>query len=114
MPNGRFGPRMTVTSWRQPLDQQILHVAVRVRDDDLGRAGLTGALDGRDRLRRHELAEPLVLEAAGSQLFGRHCAAHALHVDADEHLQRLLRPGLTDAEQEKQGCARSPHVRSPD
>ena len=74
----------------QLLDQEVLPVAVRVADEDLGRAGVAGTLDRGEDLGGHELAEAGVLEAGGSELRWRDGAGHALHVGGNVDLEGLL------------------------
>ena len=72
--------------------QQVLAVAMRIGDDDLGRAGRLRGFDGGERLARHELAKAAVLEAGWAELIAGHGAGDALHVDRDVDLElaRLL------------------------
>ena len=75
---------------RELLDQQVLPVAVRVGDDDLGRAGGLCRLDGSERLAGHELPEAAVLEPGRPELFAGDDAGDTFHVDRDVNLQLSL------------------------
>ena len=78
----------------QPLQQQVLHVAVGVRQHELGDAGLAGGGHGRQRLLGHELAEARVLEPGGAELLAGHHPGDALHVDGDEQALAVRGPGV--------------------
>jgi hypothetical protein len=74
---------------REAFGQDVLRVAVRVGDGDVGRAGLARAGDGGEHLIGHEAAETLVFEAARKKLFAGHDPGDALHVGGDVDLQSL-------------------------
>ncbi len=73
---------------RELLDQQVLAVAVRVADDDLGRAGCKRTFDRGVDFLRHEFPEACVLEALRTELFVGDDADHAFHVGGDVDLHR--------------------------
>jgi hypothetical protein len=72
---------------RELLDEQVLAVAMRVGDDDLGSAGFLRRGYRRHRLGGHELAEAAVPEPGRPELIARDHAGDALHVHRDVHLQ---------------------------
>jgi hypothetical protein len=76
---------------RQPLDEEIEPVAVRVADENLGRAGLARALDRGEHLGRHELTKSWVLESGRPELVRRYDAGDTLHVGRDVDLEPALR-----------------------
>ena len=92
--------------WRKAIDEEVLFIAVRVRDNELGRAALASAFDGCERLGRHELPEPRVLEPRGAELLGRHHAANAFHVYRDKDLHRPLRVQERSHREEQRECNR--------
>src|SRR5690606_38192610 len=66
-----------------------LPVAVRVGDQDLGRAGFARRFDAGVDLRGHEAAEALILEAARANLLVCYDTDHALHVRGYKNLERV-------------------------
>src|ERR1700678_238045 len=77
---------------RELLYQQVLLVAMGVRDDELRGPGLSRTFHGCQRFLRHEVAKALVLERSGSQLVSGNYARHSLHIHRYKNLDlpRLL------------------------
>ena len=65
---------------REIVDEQVLGVAVRVGDDELGGARRPGGRDGCFDLARHPLACLAVLETGRPELRGLHHARDPFHV----------------------------------
>ena len=85
----RAQPRRDVGG--KALDEEVLLVPMRVRDDELRRPALPCAIDGGECFGGHELAESCVLESRRPELLGRDDAADPFHVHGDEDPGRALR-----------------------
>jgi hypothetical protein len=97
---------------RELVDEQILTIAVRVADDDLGRTGVARPGNRRKRFAGHELPGARVLESRRRKLIRGHDAGDALHVDRDVDFERPLgRGGSWSSETERKQDDGSAHSR---